>query len=185
MEVLSHNNRLDYGSSLIPEDGWETSWAIGTTYSLDLEVLMSVPLSLFHSKYLSESTNENNLRTDMLDSLNKVKDKMFVFVHENNITSRCGYSMLMGFLDQNIWNVPLDSPYQNFHPKVWLIRYTQKNGNGKPATGANFKYRLITMSRNITAATDFDIAVTMESYQTEIESAENSSLTIMMTELME
>lgn len=185
MEILSHNNRLDYGRSLIPEDGWETSWAIGTTYSLDLEVLMSVPLSLFHSKYLSESTNENNLRTDMLDSLDKVKDKMFVFVHENNITSRCGYSMLMGFLDQNIWNVPLDSPNKNFHPKVWLIRYTLKNGNGKSATGTNFKYRLITMSRNITAATDFDIAVTMDSYQTEKEVAENSSLAIMMTKLME
>ena len=185
MEILSHNNRLDYGRSLIPEDGWETSWAIGTTYSLDLEVLMSVPLSLFHSKYLSESTNENNLRTDMLDSLDKVKDKMFVFVHENNITSRCGYSMLMGFLDQNIWNVPLDSPNKNFHPKVWLIRYSLKSDNGKSVTGTNFKYRLITMSRNITSATDFDIAVTMDSYQTEKEVAENSSLTIMMTKLME
>ena len=185
MEILSHNNRLDYGRALIPDEGWETSWAIGTTYSLELEVLMSVPLSLFHSKYLSESTNENNLRTDMLDSLDKVKDRMFVFVHENNITSRCGYSMLMGFLDQNIWNIPLDSPNKNFHPKVWLIRYTPKNNNGKSATGVNFKYRLITMSRNITAATDFDIAVTMDSYQTEKEVTDNSPLTIMMTELMD
>lgn len=169
----------------MPEDGWETSWAIGTTYSLDLEVLMSVPLSLFHSRYLSETTNENNLRADMLDSLDKVRDKMFVFVHENNITSHCGYSMLMGFLDQNIWNITLDSPNKNFHPKVWLIRYTKKNDRGKSASGVNFKYRLVTMSRNITAATDFDIAVAMDSHPTDQDVSDNSPLTTMMTELME
>lgn len=185
MDILSHNNRMDYGRSLMPEDGWETSWAIGTTYSLDLEVLMSVPLSLFHSKYLSETTNENNLRADMLDSLDKVRSKMFVFVHENNITSRCGYSMFMGFLDQNIWNIPLDSPNKNFHPKVWLIRYIKKNDRGKSVSGGDFKYRLVTMSRNITAATDFDIAVAMDSHPTDKEIADNSPLTMMMTKLME
>lgn len=185
MHILSHNNRMDYGRSLMPEVGWETSWAIGTTYSLDLEVLMSVPLSLFHSKYLSEITNENNLRADMLDSLDKVKDRMFVFVHENNITSRCGYSMLMGFLDQNIWNIILDSPNKNFHPKVWLIRYTKKNDKGKSTSGYNFKYRLVTMSRNITAATDFDIAVAMDSHPMDKEISDNNSLTLMMTKLME
>lgn len=185
MEILSHNNRMDYGRALMPDDGWETSWAIGTTYSLDLEVLMSVPLSLFHAKYHSESTDENNLRADMLDSLDKVRNKMFIFVHENNITSHCGYSMLMGFLDQNIWNISLDSPNINFHPKVWLIRYTKKSDMDKSASGRNFKYRLVTMSRNITAATDFDIAVAMESHPTDKGISDNGPLTMMMTELME
>lgn len=185
MDILSHNNRMDYGRALMPDDGWETSWAIGTTYSLDLEVLMSVPLSLFHAKYHSESTDENNLRADMLDSLDKVRNKMFIFVHENNITSHCGYSMLMGFLDQNIWNIALDSPNINFHPKVWLIRYTKKSDRDKSASGHNFKYRLVTMSRNLTAATDFDIAVAMESHPTDKEISDNVPLTMMMTELME
>ena len=53
MGLLEHNNRIDYGQSLMPDEGWTTSWAIGTTYSLDLEILMSVPLALFHGKYLS------------------------------------------------------------------------------------------------------------------------------------
>ena len=41
MGVLEHTNRIDYGRILMPDEGWQTSWAIGTTYSLDLEVLMS------------------------------------------------------------------------------------------------------------------------------------------------
>ena len=179
MGLLEHNNRLDYGKSLMPDEGWETSWAIGTTYSLDLEVLLSVPLALFHAKYLSETTNESNLRADMLDALDKVHDKMFVFVHENNITSKCGYSMLMGFLDRNIWNIPLDSPNKNFHPKVWLVRYVKSSSKDE------YKYRLVTMSRNITSATDFDIAVVMDSYHTDRSHTDNEPLSVMMTALME
>ena len=178
MKVLEHTNRIDYGRILMPDEGWQTSWAIGTTYSLDLEVLMGVPLALFHGKYLSETTDLRNLRTDMLDALDKVKEKLFVFVHENNISAKCAYSMLMGFLDQNIWNIKLDSPNQNFHPKVWLVRY--ENG----LDPQEYKYKFIVMSRNMTAATDFDIAVSMDSYPTDKEHDENASLIRMMTALM-
>ena len=184
MEILSHNNRIDYGKALMPEEGWETSWAIGTTYSLDLEVLLSVPLALFHARYLTGGTTESNLRTDMLDALDKVRRRMFVFVHENNIHANCKYTMLMGFLDQNIWNISLDSPGKNFHPKVWLVRYERKSDNKASTQGYNYKYRLIVMSRNITAATDFDIAVAMDGDHTPKEHKGNEPLVMMMTELM-
>lgn len=174
--ILGHSNRLDYGAALMPEEGWSTSWAIGTTYSLHLDILLSIPLALFHRKYHSESTTEANLRTDMLDALNKVRDKMFIFVHPNNIKAQCGYSMLMGFLDQNIWNFDIDKNC-SFHPKVWLIRYEKEDDKA-------FKYRLIVMSRNITSATDFDIAVTMDSMQLDNRGDQNDALITMMTNLM-
>lgn len=178
MKVLEHTNRIDYGRILMPDEGWQTSWAIGTTYSLDLEILMGIPLALFHGKYLSETTDLRNLRTDMLDALDKVRERLFVFVHENNISAKTAYSMLMSFLDQNIWNVNLESPNQNFHPKVWLVRY---EGLLNPQ---EYRYKLIVMSRNMTAATDFDIAVSMDSYPTEREHEENASLIRMITSLM-
>lgn len=178
MKVLEHTNRIDYGRILMPDEGWQTSWAIGTTYSLDLEILMGIPLALFHGKYLSETTDLRNLRTDMLDALDKVRERLFVFVHENNISAKTAYSMLMSFLDQNIWNVNLESPNQNFHPKVWLVRY---EGLLNPQ---KYRYKLIVMSRNMTAATDFDIAVSMDSYPTEREQEENASLIRMITSLM-
>ena len=39
------NNRLEYGSLLYPMPGYQLSFAVGTTYSLDLEALLSVPVS--------------------------------------------------------------------------------------------------------------------------------------------
>jgi hypothetical protein len=180
--ILAHNNRIDYGCALKPDEGWTTSWAIGTTYSLDLEVMMGVPLALFHGKYLSECTDLANLRADMLDALNRVKERMFVFVHENNIRSQYGYSMLMGFLDQNIWNISVSDMNQNFHPKIWLVRY-EKNALDKKQTG--WKYRLVVTSRNMTGATDFDIAVSMDSESTDSAHGLNDALIKMTTKLME
>lgn len=180
MEVVNSNNRIDYGRALMPDDGWTTSWAIGTTYSLNLEILMAVPLALFQGKYLSETTDIRNLRADMLDALDKVRERLFVFVHENNIDAHVSYNMLMSFLDQNIWNVPTLSPHQNFHPKVWLIRYEKEQKLG----GEGVMYRLIVMSRNITAATDFDISAQMDGFLGDEVSSENDNIIEMMRWLM-
>ncbi len=178
MNVLEKSNRLDYGLSLAPDEGWTTSWAISTTYSLDLNVLLNIPLALFHGKYLSENSDVSNLRSDMLDALNKVKDRMFIFVHENNIHAKCKFSMLMGFIDQSIWPVKVETAYHNFHPKLWLVRY-EKDKDKK-----EYKYRLIVMSRNITAATDFDMAVTMDSDFANEEHHDNDSLLQLVVMLM-
>ncbi len=178
MNVLEKSNRLDYGLSFAPDDGWTTSWAIGTTYSLDLNVLLNIPLALFHGKYLSENSDVSNLRSDMLDALNKVKDRMFIFVHENNIHAKCKFSTLMGFIDQSIWPVKVETAYHNFHPKLWLVRYEKDNDK------QTYKYRLIVMSRNITDATDFDIAVTMDSDAPSEEHHDNDSLLQMIVMLM-
>lgn len=174
-DVLAHNNRIDYGEALMPDEGWTTSWAIGTTFSLDLEVLLTVPLALFHGKDLCEVPDLSNLRSHMLDSLEQVRDKMFVFVQQNNIKAMKKYSLLMSFLDQNIWEVHLAKADRSFHPKLWLIRY-EKNDT--------FRYRLIVMSRNITSATDFDISAVLEGECCQDNISNNTPLISMMSYLL-
>ena len=178
---MGRNKRIDYGKSLMPDEGWRTSWAIGTTYSLDLEVLMNIPLALFQSKYLTDEIEEgvDNLRMDMLDALDKVKDRMFVFVHENNISAKCKNPKLVSFLDQNIWNFEPTDAFVSFHPKVWLVRYEKNTPNSN-----EYKYRLVVMSRNISSATDFDIAVAMDGVPDE-KGNNNMPLKAMMAELMQ
>lgn len=189
-DILGRNKRIDYGKSLMPDEGWRTSWAIGTTYSLDLEVLMSIPLALFQSKYLTDEIEDgvDNLRMDMLDALDKVKDRMFVFVHENNISAKCKNPKLVSFLDQNIWNFEPTEPteptdaFVSFHPKVWLVRYEKNTPNSN-----EYKYRLVVMSRNISSATDFDIAVAMDGVPDEKGNRKNNNMPLkaMMAELMQ
>lgn len=181
---MGRNKRIDYGKSLMPDEGWRTSWAIGTTYSLDLEVLMNIPLALFQSKYLTDEIEEgvDNLRMDMLDALDKVKDRMFVFVHENNISAKCKNPKLVSFLDQNIWNFEPTDAFVSFHPKVWLVRYEKNTPNSN-----EYKYRLVVMSRNISSATDFDIAVAMDGVPDKKGNRKNNNMPLkaMMAELMQ
>ena len=183
-DILGRNKRIDYGKSLMPDEGWRTSWAIGTTYSLDLEVLMNIPLALFQSKYLTDEIEEgvDNLRMDMLDALDKVKDRMFVFVHENNISAKCKNPKLVSFLDQNIWNFEPTDAFVSFHPKVWLVRYEKNTPNSN-----EYKYRLVVMSRNISSATDFDIAVAMDGVPDKKGNRKNNNMPLkaMMAELMQ
>lgn len=39
-------NRLDYGGLLTPDIGYDVDFAVAFTYSLDLEALLGVPVSL-------------------------------------------------------------------------------------------------------------------------------------------
>lgn len=50
-----NKNRLDYGEILSPPNNYELSFAIGTTYSLDLDALVGAAISLG----LSEETDTN------------------------------------------------------------------------------------------------------------------------------
>ena len=41
------SDRLNYGNLLIPPPEFRADFALGTTYSLDLEALVGLPLALF------------------------------------------------------------------------------------------------------------------------------------------
>ena len=45
-----NKNRLDYGEILSPPNNYELSFAIGTTYSLDLDALVGAAISRIISR---------------------------------------------------------------------------------------------------------------------------------------
>ncbi|MCQ2234195.1 MAG: phospholipase D family protein [Paludibacteraceae bacterium] len=168
--------RIDYGEKLMPRDGYKVEFAVGTTYSLELETMLMVPLALFHAKYLTEATKEDNLRCDMLDALQQVKDKVVVFVHANNIKVGKDHSMLFNYLDQSICNIEMPEN-SNFHPKMWLMKYVRVNDP------QDYEYRLVVTSRNLSASTDFDLEVSIDGYRAE-EETDNGALIDFMQYLL-
>ena len=54
-----NNDRIDYGMILSPPDGYTLDFAIGTTYSLDLDALVGACISLGLSEDM-DSTLINN-----------------------------------------------------------------------------------------------------------------------------
>jgi len=77
------NNRLDYGSILSPPLNYELDFAIGTTYSLDLDALVGASISLGLSV-----ENEGDLYKNpifLLEALRITGDKIALFCEKNQL----------------------------------------------------------------------------------------------------
>ena len=98
--------RLNYGQILMPPVGFTLVRAVGTTYSLDLETLMSVCISLG----IQESTDSSLMNNPfaVLKSLQSLSDRILVFCEAGQIAPmQPERSPLMLLLDKVIVPVKL------------------------------------------------------------------------------
>lgn len=160
-------NRLDYGEQLIsPDNDYALDFAIGTTYSLDLEAIMVLPVALFYSRLLDCSLDGSQF--DMLDAITRAAEKIRVYYQKGKIKVPKKYNLLMAYWEKGIEKIRMDSHASSFHPKVWVVRFTAEN---KPPF-----YRLLITSRNLTNAHDWDIAFASEGYVGEKDVTKNKPL---------
>lgn len=148
------NNRLDYGASLKPPMGYDLDFAVTTTYSLDLEAILLIPVALFFSGDLD--FNPKDIREDVLEALTNVSKHIAIFCQRGKIKVPQPYNPLMAYWEKGIHQIQMPSYDQSFHPKIWIIRYVAKNK--KEAV----KYRFISTSRNLTFSRDWDMAITTD-----------------------
>lgn len=151
------HNRIDYGEQLIPPEGYELTRAIGTSYSLDLEALMLLPVALFYAQHLDGNPDE--IRFDMLEAITKASEKITVFYQNGQLKVPNKYHPLIAYWENGIKPVTMPHHASSFHPKVWIIRYDAKN---EPAI-----YRLVVTSRNLTFDRSWDVAFSTMGYVTE------------------
>jgi hypothetical protein len=151
--IDAKRNRLDYGKQLAPPIGYELDHAIGTTYSLDLEAILLLPVALFFAEDLE--INPKEVRDDTLEALVEVSKKVSIYHQRGKIRVPEQYSQLMAYWEKGLCPVHLDHFARSFHPKIWIIRYTEIDGN-------NVTYRIINTSRNLTFSRDWDLAITTE-----------------------
>ena len=77
------NNRLDYGSILSPPNNYELDFAIGTTYTLDLDALVGASISLGLSTEIDSDLNKNPIF--LLEALRSTGDKVALFCESGQI----------------------------------------------------------------------------------------------------
>ena len=98
-------SRVNYGNILLPPEGYTLNFAVGTTYSLDLEALTAVCLSLG----LAEDTDSALLQNpvSMLNALQKVSEKVLIFCEAGQIKMPGAPSALSLMLEKMIVPVAL------------------------------------------------------------------------------
>ena len=144
-------NRLDYGGLLTPDIGYDVDFAVAFTYSLDLEALLGVPVSLG----LLDDDMDTGLIDNpffLLEAIRKSSDKIAIFCNAGSIALPRNIRSVFALLENSVFEVDL-SGMNSFHPKMWFIKYTNDEG-------ASY-IKLIVLSRNLTFDRSFDYAVEM------------------------
>jgi len=142
---------------LKPPLGYRFDKGFTTTYSLHLDILLTMPM--FLDGRLSEENAVIENYAGVVAAIKSFKDKFKVYVQKGEIqTSSLASkkaSKLYELLRPMIQEIHKDTTKSSFHPKLWLLRYESENGKSK-------KYRLIVLSKNLTNSKDLDIAVVFD-----------------------
>lgn len=152
-----NNDRLDYGQILAPPAGYYLDFAVGTTYSLDLDALVGASLAMG----LSEETDSELMNNPvcLLEALRSTGDKVALFSEGGQIHMPSKVTSLYILLEKMVFSVKTAkhrglTAYPSFHPKFWLLRF--KNSAG------DLLYRVVVLSRNLTFDRSWDITYYMD-----------------------
>ena len=159
-------DRLDYGRQLNPPPGFVMERAVATTYSLDLSAFLSIPVALFYKKNLDGKLSED--RMDIFDAIQKTSDTITIYCQKGKIKVPESANRIVSFIEDSVAEVLPADAHTAFHPKIWIIRY--KNGEG------DVLYRLIVLSRNLTFDRSWDVAFSMEGFVATNQNAKSQPL---------
>ena len=137
-------------------ENYRLDMAVLTTYTLDLETLLALPLAVL--SYSDDGVND--LLADplgLLQGLREATDRIHVFVDESGIAIPNEGRDLFALLESGVH--PVRAPNGGvFHPKVWLARFTSDDDSMQPLL------RLAVLSRNLTFDRSWDVALASEGF---------------------
>ena len=155
-----HRDRALHTRALTPPPDCRFDCAVALTYSLNLDMLLAVPL---HLLLHAGDRPDSELLADpvaLLYGLVQTTDRITIFHQRGGIhaprRSNVLYSMLEGSLHAA---VPRGGGI--FHPKVWVLRFAPAD-DGNTNGGAGPLIRLAVMSRNLTGDHSWDVSVMAE-----------------------
>ena len=152
---LDPEQRTLYGANLQPPAGYVFDAAVATTFSLDFETALAVPVSLA----LFAAENRDDILSHplaLLEGAERIAGRLVVFTDAGHIQAGVRpQSRLCSLLERIV--VEVAAPHGGaFHPKMWALRFTPLRSED-PA-----RLRLLILSRNLTRDRSWDIAATLD-----------------------
>ncbi len=157
---LGLGDQVVFNSEIATPRGYKLGCAVGTTYSLDFNTALSVPVSLA----LSGATNREEIERSplgMFTAMQKLSERMFLFVERGNISAPAAKVPRLVAMLEPVMHEITPNPDCSFHPKVWILRYEPETGQGSA------RYRLIVMTRNLTRDQSWDASLVLDGVEAE------------------
>ena len=150
--MLSPESRTVAFELLRPPTGYDLDFALLTTYTLDLEALLALPLGVI----ARADRGVEDLLADpllLLEALREAGERIHVFVDRAGIAIPRQQRELYAMLEPSVH--PVRAPGNGaFHPKIWVLRFLAED---EPTL-----LRIAVLSRNLTFDRSWDIALASE-----------------------
>lgn len=147
-------DRSLFMEGLRPPAGYQLDSAIGTTFTLDLMSLLTVPLAFTFFDWEDEDGRPTTDPLALLEALRRHVDRLSIFCQAGRIAVPRQYQPLIGCLEDSVMEVRPGNRNGVFHPKIWALRFVAPE---KPV-----QYRLIVASRNLTFDRSWDTMLVLE-----------------------
>jgi hypothetical protein len=152
--MLNTDDRLLLSEALTPPPGYQPDLLVGTTYSLQLSALLSVPLAMTFADWEREDGAPSRDGIAALEAVRRHAEHITVFCQAGATAATDHPPLVASWLEDVV--VPVKAPYGGvFHPKVWMARYRSVDG-GAPA------YRMLSASRNLTFDRSWDTVLVLD-----------------------
>lgn len=151
----ARTDTIDYGELLIPPPGFLLERAVATTYSLDLNALLAIPVAMYYSKTIETDFTKNPDPFDVIHAISEAKKSVTVFCQRGKIQVPNKHNKLISFTQDCIVEVTPEKDYSSFHPKCWWLLFKNKK------TGEKI-FRCSVMSRNMTFDRSWDVAFSFD-----------------------
>ena len=152
--MLPPDSRTTAFDLIRPPAGYRLDFAVLTTYTLDLEALLALPLSvLAHPEGGLEELLADPLQ--LHQAIREAGDRVHAFVDEKGIAIPRGARALYSMLESSVH--PVRAPNGGaFHPKAWVARFAAADEAGEDLL------RVAVLSRNLTFDRSWDVALASE-----------------------
>lgn len=146
--MLEPDGRAALTEQLRPPSGFQLSYAVATTFTLDLTTALSVPLA-----FAAHRARESRDPIAILDAVRRAANRIDVFAQAGQIFEPSVNSALFALLEPMIHPVQAPRPNMLFHPKVWVLEYSD---------GEMRSFRMLCASRNLTNDRSWDLVVRLD-----------------------
>lgn len=161
--MLEPNERHHLLELLRPPPGYTLDRAVGTTFSLDLPTLLTVPLAF---TFFDREDEEGQPGADpivLLEAIRRSAERLSLFCQGGRIAIPGRQERLLCYLEESVFEVAAPGKQGVFHPKVWLLRYTSPD--------LPVFYRFLCLSRNLTFDRAWDTVLCLEGALTDRKNA--------------
>ncbi|WP_028492412.1 phospholipase D family protein [Thioalkalivibrio sp. ALE19] len=149
--MLDPNGRNLYTSLLTPPPGYSLDQALGTTFSLDIPTLLTIPV---HLSLLGAGRSDDGIA--VYESVRRTMDRVTLYLQRGQMRAPKDGNHLFGLLEPCM--VEVEPPGDGvFHPKVWVLRFQPDPGVQEPPL-----LRVAILSRNVTDDRSWDLSLQLD-----------------------